>query len=194
MAEETKKKRAGRPKKNEESKPAPKPKTKTKAPEPKEEMVPVAEAEKLSQRVNELEAELKKASKAKEVVKTVVETVIKNVENPLNTKLVEENDILKQHNEKLQHKIDTAKVHYSFIARYDNIQLESITLNNLKCIIFECDANSREEAMGMFDAHIMSGGVPANQVDVIKSRIFGGRMTIETAKVLETDVVVGTLQ
>lgn len=192
MAEETKKKRAGRPKKNEESKPAHKPKTK--APEPKEDVVPVAEAEKLSQRVNELEAELKKASKAKEVVKTVVETVIKNVENPLNTKLVEENDTLKQHNEKLQHKLNTAKVHYSFIARYDNIQLETITLNNLKCIIFECDANSREEAMRMFDAHIMSGGVPANQVDVIKSRIFGGRMTIETAKVLETDVVVGTLQ
>lgn len=68
--------------------------------------------------------------------------------------------------------------HYSFIARYDNVQLANITLNNLKCVIYECDATSREDALNMFVDAIKDTGV--SDVKRLFKKTFGEHIIVES--------------
>lgn len=72
------------------------------------------------------------------------------------------------------------KLHYQYIARYDNIQLDGVVLNNMKSVIFECCADSDEVADKMFDAQIATmTNLSGDKLTEIKRKLFGNKVSVE---------------
>lgn len=76
--------------------------------------------------------------------------------------------------------------HYAFVARYDNVKLAKVVLNNLKCIIYECDATSREEALAMFVDAVKDTGV--SDVKRLFKKTFGETIMVESGVINNIEV------
>lgn len=80
------------------------------------------------------------------------------------------------------------KKRYVFVARYDNIVLEEVRLNNLKCEVYKCIASSLEDA---FDVYRKELAKISPDVDGLLRKVFGNRILVEIYDDLdvETDVI-----
>lgn len=139
--------------------------------------------------VKEEAVEKSKVEKVLEVASTVAETLATVAEQEIQTDKAEE--IMKDLNTAGFDKI--ALRHYSFIARYDNIMLADVKLDNLKCVIYECNAINLNEAVEIFRSgvrNIVGGRTQAEKeaaVDLLLQKVFGERMLVESHTHLEGD-------
>lgn len=139
--------------------------------------------------VKEEAVEKSKVEKVLEVASTVAETLATVAEQEIQTDKAEE--IMKDLNTAGFDKI--ALRHYSFIARYDNIMLADVKLDNLKCVIYECNAINLNEAVEIFRSgvrNIVGGRTHAEKeaaVDLLLQKVFGERMLVESHTHLEGD-------
>lgn len=86
---------------------------------------------------------------------------------------------------------DTSDI-YRFVAKYDNIQLDGVVLNNVKCVIYECEAETFDAAMGLFDSYLKKAlNVTDSMLNDVKGRIFGGKMIVEHEVVEFAEEIVG---
>lgn len=139
--------------------------------------------------VKEKAVEKSKVEKVLEVASTVAETLATVAEQEIQTDKAEE--IIKDLNTA---GFDEAPLrHYSFIARYDNIMLADVKLDNLKCVIYECNAINLNEAVEIFRSgirNIVGGRTHAEKeaaVDLLLQKVFGERMLVESHIHLEGD-------
>lgn len=65
---------------------------------------------------------------------------------------------------------------YVFVAKYDNIVLDGVKLNNLKCDLYECVADSLDDA---FAAYRVKLADVTSDVDGLLRKLFGKRIMIE---------------
>lgn len=81
--------------------------------------------------------------------------------------------------------------HFAFIARYDNIALANVTLNNLKCVIYECDATDIDEAFKIFRAKLAPSvaGQGEVAVDKLLANVFGTRIIVECSNAKEVQTI-----
>lgn len=76
--------------------------------------------------------------------------------------------------------------HFCFIAKYDNIVLERVTLDNLKCVIYECEACNLDEAVEIFRSQLrakVGGRTSAEKeasIDGLLRKVFGARIIVES--------------
>lgn len=139
--------------------------------------------------VEKSKVEKSKVEKVLEVASTVAETLATVAEQEIQTDKAEE--IMKDLNTAGFDKI--ALRHYSFIARYDNIMLADVKLDNLKCVIYECNAINLNEAVEIFRSgvrNIVGGRTHAEKeaaVDLLLQKVFGERMLVESHTHLEGD-------
>lgn len=70
--------------------------------------------------------------------------------------------------------------HYSFVARYDNVKLQNITLDNLKAQIYECDALTLKEALGYF-MEALGADPKVQDVKRLLKKTFGATIIVESA-------------
>lgn len=87
-----------------------------------------------------------------------------------------------------QGEVKSDKKRYVFVARYDNIVLEEVRLNNLKCEVYKCIASSLEDA---FDVYRKELAKISPDVDGLLRKVFGNRILVEIYDDLdvETDVI-----
>lgn len=108
-----------------------------------------------------------------------IESLVKEIES-FQTKILE-----------LEDERNTTSV-YRFVAKYDNIQLSGVVLNNVKCVIYECEAETFEAAMNLFDAQLKSVlNIDDSKLNDVKGRIFGGKMIVEHEDVVFAEELVG---
>lgn len=78
--------------------------------------------------------------------------------------------------------------HYQLIARYSGIELPTVTLDNLKCIIYECDATSHEEALAEFKRVMAEGNNFDKDEEIVAllTALFGKSVTVQEVSEGET--------
>lgn len=106
-------------------------------------------------------------------------------------RMTEGNNRLKQELGRLSRELESAKVTpkkvsvFRYIARYDNVQLDGITLNNLKACIFEVRAESNEEADAKFEENLKNTAGVATEAELLslKKKMFGKKIIVERESV-----------
>lgn len=133
----------------------------------------------------------KKAEAKRTEVKDVAvlgETLSHNDVSKENAERFSETEVKVVDMQEKQGEVKSDKKRYVFVARYDNIVLEEVRLNNLKCEVYKCIASSLEDA---FDVYRKELAKISPDVDGLLRKVFGNRILVEIYDDLdvETDVI-----
>lgn len=133
----------------------------------------------------------KKAEAKRTEVKDVAvlgETLSHNDVSKENAERFSETEVKVVDMQEKQGSVKSDKKRYVFVARYDNIVLEEVRLNNLKCEVYKCIASSLEDA---FDVYRKELAKISPDVDGLLRKVFGNRILVEIYDDLdvETDVI-----
>lgn len=133
----------------------------------------------------------KKAEAKRPEVKDVAvlgETLSHNDVSKENAERFSETEVKVVDMQEKQGEVKSDKKRYVFVARYDNIVLEEVRLNNLKCEVYKCIASSLEDA---FDVYRKELAKISPDVDGLLRKVFGNRILVEIYDDLdvETDVI-----
>lgn len=134
----------------------------------------------------------KKPAAAKEAapkdVEVLGETLSHNDVSKENAERFSETEVKVVDMQEKQGEVKSDKKRYVFVARYDNIVLEEVRLNNLKCEVYKCIASSLEDA---FDVYRKELAKISPDVDGLLRKVFGNRILVEIYDDLdvETDVI-----
>lgn len=133
----------------------------------------------------------KKAEAKRPEVKDVAflgETLSHNDVSKENAERFSETEVKVVDMQEKQGEVKSDKKRYAFVARYDNIVLEEVRLNNLKCEVYKCIASSLEDA---FDAYRKELAKISPDVDGLLRKVFGNRILVEIYDDVdvETDVI-----
>lgn len=126
-------------------------------------------------------ASKKKTATKKTATKKPATKDVEVLEETLSHNSVAESDVRKYSETEVkwvdtQGEAKSSRKRYVFVAKYDNIVLDGVKLNNLKCDLYECVADSLDDA---YTAYRVKLAEVSSDVDGLLRKLFGKRIMIE---------------